>query len=267
MRTLVSLTVRAGPFFNEAAGMTPPDVIEADGKLRRFSSNGKPKDDAGWYVLHGGAIPTGVMGNHRTGLHENWRADIGRTLTPSEEVAHRAKMEAMKMIRQGEEDRRRANAAKKAAAIWDAAAAVGAGSPYLARKQVAAVATLREIDVETAAAVLGYMPKARGEPLAGLVLVAPVKIGDTLSTCELIDGDGRKSAIYGGAKAGGYWAAQALPDNDGDGLTLFIGEAVATALSVREACGQPSIASLSAGNLGAVAKAMRKRFRQRSSWW
>ena len=25
-----------------AAGLTPPKVIEADGKLRRFSSNGKP---------------------------------------------------------------------------------------------------------------------------------------------------------------------------------------------------------------------------------
>lgn len=31
----------------QAAGLTPPDVIEADGKLRRFSSNGKRGDGAG----------------------------------------------------------------------------------------------------------------------------------------------------------------------------------------------------------------------------
>ena len=47
-----------------AAGLTPRDVIEADGKLRRFSSNGKLKDDAGWYVLHGGAVPAGTISDH-----------------------------------------------------------------------------------------------------------------------------------------------------------------------------------------------------------
>lgn len=31
----------------QAAGLTPPDDIEADGKLRRFSSNGKRGDDSG----------------------------------------------------------------------------------------------------------------------------------------------------------------------------------------------------------------------------
>lgn len=31
-----------------AAGLNPPDVIEADGKLHRFASNGKRGDDASW---------------------------------------------------------------------------------------------------------------------------------------------------------------------------------------------------------------------------
>ncbi len=243
-----------------AAGLTPPDLIEADGKLRRFSSNGKLKDDAGWYVLHGGMVPAGTIGDHRTGVHQNWRADIGRTLTPTEDAAHRARMDAMKLIRDAEEAKRRKEAAKKAAAIWKAAAPVGADNPYLARKQVAPVAALREIDAAAVAAILGYVPKSSGEALAGRVLVAPIKVVDALSTCELIDGDGRKSAIYGGAKVGGYWPAQALPDGDGAGLMLFIGEGVATALSVQEASGQGSIAALSAGNLLAVAKAMRARY-------
>lgn len=243
-----------------AAGLTPPDEIVADGKLHRFSSNGKPKDDAGWYVLHGGAIPAGVIGDHRIGLNQNWRADIGRSLTLTEGAAHRAKMEAMKLLRNAEEARRRADAAKKAVELWRAAAPAGEDHPYLARKQVGPVATLREIDTGEAAAILGYTPKSGGEALAGRVLVAPVKIGDALATCELIDGDGRKSAVYGGAKAGGYWAAQPLPSGDGDGLVLFIGEGVATMLSVREATGQTCIAALSSGNLEAVAAAMRKRY-------
>ena len=36
----------------QAAGLTPPDVIQPDGKLYRFARNGKPNDDAGWYVFH-----------------------------------------------------------------------------------------------------------------------------------------------------------------------------------------------------------------------
>jgi putative DNA primase/helicase len=40
----------------QAAGLTPPDEIEADGKLRRFASNGKRGDDAGWYSLYGDGI-------------------------------------------------------------------------------------------------------------------------------------------------------------------------------------------------------------------
>ncbi len=31
-----------------AAGLTPPDVIHGDGKLRRFASNGKRGDYSGW---------------------------------------------------------------------------------------------------------------------------------------------------------------------------------------------------------------------------
>ncbi len=77
-----------------AAGLNPPDRIEADGKLRRFASSGKRGDDAGWYVLHGDGIPAGAFGCWRSGISESWRADIGRSLTPAEEAAHRAKLEA-----------------------------------------------------------------------------------------------------------------------------------------------------------------------------
>ena len=63
--------------FREAirsAGLEPPDIIKADGKLRRFASNGKRSDDAGRYVLHGDGIPAGAFGDWRTGISESWRA-------------------------------------------------------------------------------------------------------------------------------------------------------------------------------------------------
>lgn len=81
------------------AGMTPPEVIEPDGKLHRFAANGKRSDDAGWYVLHDDGIPAGAFGDWRTGASKSWRADIGRRLSPQEEVAHRARIEAMRRAR------------------------------------------------------------------------------------------------------------------------------------------------------------------------
>jgi uncharacterized protein (DUF927 family)/phage/plasmid primase-like uncharacterized protein len=261
MRTALSEAGAIDQFRAEmvATGLTPPDDIKADGKLRRFSSNGKAKDDAGWYVLHGGAVPAGVIGDHRTGLHQNWRADVGRTLSPAEEDAQRARIEAMRLVREGEEKRRRASAAKKAAALWAAAKPANADHPYLVRKGVQPVDSLRQLDAFAVAAILGYAPKSRDVELSGDVLIAPVHIGDALTTCELIDGEGRKSAIYGGVKAGGYWSTQPLPD-DGANLVLFIGEGVATMLTVREASGHACIAALSSGNLLPVARAMHARY-------
>jgi putative DNA primase/helicase len=87
--------------------------------------------------------------------------------------------------------------------------------------------------------------------------VAPVKIGRRISTLELIDEVGRKSAIAGGQKSGGYWAAQKLPSGPGAGLRLLIAEGVSTALSAKAATGHPAIAALSCGNLLPVARAMR----------
>ncbi|MCC8991287.1 MAG: toprim domain-containing protein, partial [Streptococcus sp.] len=159
-----------------------------------------------------------------------------------------------------EETQRRAEAARKVQALWTAAQPASGNHPYLICKAVKPVPTLREIGVESAVAILGYTPKSSGEPLIGRLLLAPVKVGDTISTAELIDEAGRKSAIAGGAKAGGYWAAQSLPSGDGAGQTLLIGEGVATVLSAREATEHSVIAALSVSNLEPVARLLRERY-------
>ena len=240
-----------------AAGLTPPDIIEADGRLHRFPSNGKPRDDAGFYALHLDAPPAGHFGCWRTGLAETWRADIGRKLTPEEREANRKRMAELKAQREAEEAKRRAAASSKAGKLWKAGTPAGEDHPYLIRKGVQSVETLRELPADDLARFIGYPPQASGEPLAGRVLLAPVKVGGKLSTVEMIDEAGRKSALSGGAKSGGYWAAQPLPD--GDPACILVAEGVATALSAREATGHPVVAALSAGQLEAAARAIRKR--------
>lgn len=240
----------------EAAGLPRPDKVIADGRLHRFPTNGRHGDDSGWYVFHGDGLAAGVYGCWRDGVSHTWRASVSRELTPAENQAHRRRMDAVNAARKADETRRHAEAAAKAAALWRAARPC-AGNPYLARKGVCATQTLREIDVDAAAAILGYSPKSRGDMLNGRILLAPVKIGGAIATLEMIDGEGRKSALSGGAKGGGYWAAQPMPDSL---ETLLIGEGVATVLSAHEATGHPAIAALSSGNLESVARMMRERY-------
>jgi putative DNA primase/helicase len=198
---------------------------------------------------------------HEAKAH-GWRDD-GRYPMPSPgELAERKRIEAERAAQeQATIERERAEAATKAAATLKAATPARADHPYLQRKRVAPVATLREIDADEAAAILGYCPKSGGEPLTGRLLAVPVKQGDRIATLELIDSVGRKAALAGrGTKAGGYWATAKLPEGDGAGLSLLIGEGVATVASAAGAVGRHGIAALSAGNLVAVAQIMRDRY-------
>lgn len=240
----------------EVAIGSRPGKITADGGLHRFPTNGKRGDDSGWYVLHPDGIPAGAFGCWRADVSHTWRADIGRKLTPAETKEHRIRMDAIKHQAEAERAKANADAAKKAAELWKASPPCEA-NPYLERKGVYATETLREIDATAAAEILGYHPKSKGELLSGRILLVPVKIGAAISTLEMIDGAGRKCAIHGSKKGGGYWAAQPMQDNL---ETILVGEGVATVLSVREATGHPGIAALSSGNLDSVARQMRERY-------
>ena len=160
---------------------------------------------------------------------------------------------------QAKKDRERDIAASKAAALW-AKGTWADGNPYLTRKGVTEVPSLLQVTREVAEQVLGYTPQSSGSPLVGPMLIVPVTVGDRLSTLELIDGDGRKTALSGGAKKGGHWTCAPLPDGDGKGITLLIGEGVATCLSAWTATGHIGIASLSSGNIKEVAVSMRARY-------
>lgn len=186
-----------------------------------------------------------------------WHDGPSRNLTNEEMEEIRRRTEQ----RQEQDQRKHTEAAGKAQAVWTAASPARPDHSYLARKQVTPTSTIREIDLSTLTEIIGYHPQANGEPIAtGRILIIPVKVGDQIATVEMIDEDGRKTALAGGQKSGGYWASDKLPDGDGAGLRLLIGEGVATVLSARWSTGSPAVASLSCGNLTSVAKQMRDRF-------
>lgn len=155
-----------------------------------------------------------------------------------------------------------ARTARQARQIINAAALATDANPYLYRKRVKATDGMWEMCIEDIAGILKYTPKAKDEPLTGRVLVLPVGRNGRLTTCELIDGKGRKTALPGpGTKRGAYWLTRPLPDGPGEDLTVLFGEGVATTCS---ACsGAPNelgVAVLTIGNFKPVIEAFQARY-------
>lgn len=215
----------------EAAGIARPDKITADGGLHRFASNGKPRDDSGWYVLHTDGIPAGIFGCHRADIRQNWRADIGRDLTPAERQTHRKQMDAINAMRKADEAKRHAEAAVKAAGIWEQAQPASANHPYAARKGVSVDGVK-----EHKGSLVVPMRDATGV-LCSLQFIPPAQ-----GARKMFLKDGRVKGCF-------HMIGQ-------PGGTLYVAEGYATAASVHAATGQAVAVAFDAGNLGPVALAL-----------
>ncbi|HWQ39359.1 MAG TPA: AAA family ATPase [Burkholderiales bacterium] len=226
-----------------SAGLNPPDRIEADGKLRRFATNGRRGDDSGWYVLHGDGIPAGAFGDWRTGLSETWRADIGRALTPAERAVQQARIEQARREAEEQRERDAREAAARAAAIWRAAQPAPHKHPYL---------RARGIRTNGARLYRGDLTIG-GMSCDGALIVALRDAEDEIQTLEFIAAGGEKRFLAGGRTAGAY-AALGAPGDE-----IVICEGWATGAAIHEATGHAVRCAMSAGNLRAVAEAMRAR--------
>lgn len=215
----------------QAEGIPPPDEIVPDGKLRRFASNGKRGDDSGWYVLHEDCVPAGSFGDWRTGISQDWRADIGRELTREERAAQKARIDAAKAARAKAEAEERAQAAAQAERDWRAAMPTGT-HPYLSTKNI----------------------NLNGARILAAKLIVPVRIGGALTSLQTIAPDGEKRFLPGGAVAGGYFAI-GKPAG-----VLCIAEGFATGATIHEATGHSVAVAFNAGNLEPVARALRNKY-------
>ena len=140
--------------------------------------------------------------------------------------------------------------------------------PYLLRKKIASVETLREIAVGELQRIIGYTPNVELKklktkaPLVGQILLSPIKIDDALSSIAMIDEQGLKSSLAGGIVKGGAWFSSSLPNAKYGGreMTIAVGEGIATVLSVTQTMNWFGAAALSCWNLKAVAESLRSRY-------
>ncbi len=215
-----------------AAGLAFDGTIAADGKLHRFRVDGdKSGSRNGWYVLHADGVPAGEFGSWKTGSSEAWHADIGRRLTRDEEREHRERIDTLRRQRDAEQARVRAEARKKAEKLWaEASRRVSVTHAYLAAKGV----------------------KSRGlRQLKDSLLVPLRDVDGQLHGLQFIEPKGVKKFLTGSAIAGHYFA-MGKPRG-----RVVVCEGYATGATVFELLGDAVAVAFNAGNLVAVAKAIR----------
>ncbi|WP_175850024.1 AAA family ATPase [Burkholderia cepacia] len=214
-----------------------PTEIVADGHLHRF---GGPEDKRGkksaWYVLYCDGIPAGSFGDWRTGLSETWCSKAANKMTEAERAANRDRIRAMKEAREAEEARDAEAARAAVAAHWEKANGVRGDHGYVLAKKI------RPRDAKQ---------------LRDQLLIPLRDIDGTLHSAQYIQPDGAKRFKSGGRVAGCFCL---IGDDPNDGDTILIAEGWATACSLHQATRYAVFAAMNAGNLLAVAKAVRLKY-------
>ena len=118
------------------AGLSLPNEIIDDGRIHRFSSNGKTTDNAGWYVLFTDGIAAGAFGCWREGVNIKWCSVDEAKLTQPEKHEFYKKIAEVKKQREEEEERNRAKARNKANNIWTQSTEAPTNHLYLLSKKV-----------------------------------------------------------------------------------------------------------------------------------
>ncbi|WP_119965552.1 DUF3987 domain-containing protein [Simplicispira lacusdiani] len=214
-----------------SAGLTPPDNITDDGKLIRFNGTGKRGNTKNsWCILYGDSVPAGAFGDWAGTDAIKWTSKADNAMSEAERQAVMARMEDAKAQRAKQTERKHANAQNSAAGTMDASEAATADHPYLAGREV----------------------QPHGLRVHGTSLVMPLYDTDgELWSVQFITSHGDKKFMPDGRVVGCFY-----PMGKSNGTTVIC-EGFATGASIREATGLAVLVAHSAGNLKAVAEALR----------
>ena len=216
----------------EAAGLSAPSEILDDGKLHRYSTNGRRDDDSGWYVLHSDGIPAGSFGCWRSGFQSTWCARSDPDMTDAERQAVRERTKAMQRQREAEQAR------------------IHAQAKDLATARLAQTKPVTQHSYLTAKGIKPYGARSDGERL-----VIPMRdTAGILHSLQTIGPDGAKLFMSGGRVSGCYFSI-GKPDG-----RLIVCEGYATGASIHECTGYAVAVAFNAGNLEPVAVALHNKY-------
>lgn len=213
-----------------AAGLTPPNNIEPE-KVYRFPGIEKRSSNtAGWCKLFADGLG-GVYGDFSQDFSASWQAKRSAPYTAAQRATFTRQIAESKATADAEKEARQSQAAAKAALIWQDAQPATNEHAYLIRKGV---------DVH-------------GARLQDGALVIPMRACDELYSLQFIGADGEKRFLPGGRVKGCFHIIGTIKD----ATAICIVEGFATGATVHEAIGYPVAVAFNAGNLEAVALAIR----------
>lgn len=232
-----------------------PEVIEP-GKLQRFATRERGRDDAGWCLMFEDRRG-GIYGCHRASIQRTWTAHDPHTLTPSERAELARQVEAATRQRLTLQRERWAKHAQRNAEVWAQCLPLTPADPvaaYLRRRGIDDVwplpAALRlhpALPYWHEGALLGAFP----------AMVAPLVRPDGRTVAlhrTYLTPQGRKADVPSVKKlsgAAGPLAGAAIRLHELAGLCMGIAEGIETALAAGCMTGLSMAAAYCAGNLAA----------------
>lgn len=235
-----------------------PEQIEP-GRLLRFSTSSKRGDTAGWCLLFED-LRAGIFGCHRQGLSSVWSATERGRMTPAEQAALQAQVQAAKAQREAAQRQQWHENAQRIDRLWAQCHELVPGDPvtrYLKRRLKAAVwplpACLRY------AHALPYWCEGKELGRYPAMVVPLVSLAGKVVALHrtYLTADGRKADVpqvkkLTGACASLAGTAIALHQPDERGV-IGVAEGIETALAAWLASGVPTVACYSAGGIKAYA--------------
>lgn len=218
----------------EMEDLVPPSNILLDGNIHRFSTNGDPRDDSGWYVAYADNVPAGRFGDWRTGLDVPWRSKLDRQLSAAEHMTYNIRIAEAAKKRDEEKRRLHEVAEDVISEIWSNAGAASDEHPYLKAKGI----------------------KANGARITGdgRLIVPLYNDAFQISSLQYIDSTGDKKYHSGGLTKGCFHILGDIERTE----KIYIAEGFATAATVYEETGRATVVAYSTGNLVNVTGAIKK---------
>ncbi|CAM8665751.1 Archaeal primase DnaG/twinkle, TOPRIM domain [Comamonadaceae bacterium] len=215
-----------------AAGLQLPSEIIDDGVIHRFSSGSKPHRKNGWYVLYNDEVSAGAFGDWSQGFTQSWFYKTSTVMTDAERITHLERVERIRRQREKLIERRQQYVADQAIRRWNAATSCERHK-YLTCK--------------------GIQP--HGIKLESADLLIPLRdSAGKVHSLQTIAPDGSKRFMPGGRVKGCYYAI-GKPQG-----VLIVCEGFATGASIFECTGHAVAVAFNAGNLEAVAVALRRKY-------
>lgn len=212
------------------AGIQAPSYFDIDGEIHRFKTDGK--DKSGWYIFYPDNIVAGSFGDWRTGVELNFCANVGREITATELQEQKRRISLAREAREIERQKQYKQVSDSVQEIWDKAQPASAQHLYLAKK--------------------GIQPHGARIGGDGRLILPLLDDSGQISSIQYISHDSSKLYHKGGKTSGCFYVLGSPVD------TVFIAEGFATAASIYEATGTPTIAAYSASNIVKVAEIVSK---------